>query len=929
MLCMVGVTLSLFAAEVTAVQAKTAVRRWIGFDSALGCRLGEASDEVRTFSTTNNVNFHVVKLKGGGFVVTSADTRMSPVVAFSSEGDFSEDDGNPLLALLMGDFSSLGSRAGSSPARRKRAGTLMSAASSSNANERKWERLLGGGTRLMSDDGQSLISDIRVESFVESKWGQEKENFGPCYNYSTPSNYPCGCVATAGAQVMRYFQWPSSTMSMPQFTNTYCEVDGINVPLTTQGGVYDWSNMPFDAWNASKSQSQAIGKLTADIGICCGMSYGEEYSGIGGYMLAETFTNHFGYGSALAVQWDGTEDISGTDDLRRAVLSNLDARFPVVFSIMGDVDNGHAIIGDGYGYLDSKLFIHMNFGWYGNKNAWYSPPDLATGNDEDFNYSIVNGFIFNIIPDMPPSTVICSGRVLDLDGVPIENADVACYRGEEEVARAKTNARGIYALKLQPGEYDVKAIFGDLSSEATNVTLSANVATPTAYPNTFYKQPEPKVNNICDLNFVIELIKSVDAPQFDPPSCQFYPSTNIAITCTTSDATIRYTLDGSEPTETSDEYTEPIHIDDDVIIKVRAWKKGMNPSAEVSASYAYDYTKGVQKGNNFNDPFKISGAVGSRVVANNYNYTVEAGEPEHTYEEGLGAYAQFKTIWYEWTAPESGDVTFSTELINGPYWYTSMIAVYTGDSLSSIERVCYDSDEDEDGIAIKEFHVTKGVKYRIVGMTYWEEDYGQFTLKWNGMLGVYTVTFDPGEGYVYPETKIVEHEKKYGELPVPVREGFTFEGWMWGETAIDKDSDVIADRNHVLVAQWNINQYAVTFDANGGTGGTSVKQDYGSQIVVPGPDGMERTGYKFAGWSPEVAETVPASNVTYVAQWTPNEYSVAFDGNSGEGDMPPTNLLYGTEYALPSNSFFKSVQSFIGWSLSPDGEVKYADGATV
>ena len=95
---------ALSAATVTADQAKTAVQRWLSDDPALGCPIQGSVGEVRTCTPANAASFHVVKLATGGFVVTSADTRRAPVVAFSSGADLVEDDANPLWVLLKRDL---------------------------------------------------------------------------------------------------------------------------------------------------------------------------------------------------------------------------------------------------------------------------------------------------------------------------------------------------------------------------------------------------------------------------------------------------------------------------------------------------------------------------------------------------------------------------------------------------------------------------------------------------------------------------------------------------------------------------------------------------------------------------------------------------------------------------------------------------------
>ena len=193
---------------------------------------------------------------------------------------------------------------------------------------------------------------------------------------------------------MRYFEWPRSDVNVAQFTNPYCAVAGVTQTMTTQGGYYDWSLMPLvPSSSISTEQRQAIGKLTSDIGICVGMSYASGGSGAGGYMLAEAFTNRFGYANALAAQWGDDEnvvDISGTDDMKNALLSNFDAGLPVAIGLSGD--GGHEIVGDGYGYSGDTLYLHFNMGWSGSDDAWYAPPNMAG----TCNFSVLNGFVCNV-----------------------------------------------------------------------------------------------------------------------------------------------------------------------------------------------------------------------------------------------------------------------------------------------------------------------------------------------------------------------------------------------------------------------------------------------------------------------------------------------------------------------------------------------------
>ena len=141
------------------------------------------------------------------------------------------------------------------------------------------------------------------------------------------------------------------------------------------------------------------------------------------------------------------------------------------------------------------------------------------------------------------------------------------------------------------------------------------------------------------------------------------------------------------------------------------------------------------------------------------------------------------------------------------------------------------------------------------------------------------VAFAANGGNVSEQTRWVVKGAVIGVLPTPTRTGYTFAGWWTaasGGTQISASTTVTG--NVTYYAHWTVNQYTVTFEGNGGALGESAlpsvaaEQDYGSAIVAPT---ATRTGYTFTGWQPAVLETVPASNVTYTAQW---KEAVSFPG---------------------------------------------------
>ena len=153
---------------------------------------------------------------------------------------------------------------------------------------------------------------------------------------------------------------------------------------------------------------------------------------------------------------------------------------------------------------------------------------------------------------------------------------------------------------------------------------------------------------------------------------------------------------------------------------------------------------------------------------------------------------------------------------------------------------------------------------------------------------------------------------KYGlaiSVPTVSREGHTFSGWS---PAVDA---TVPAHNVTYVAQWQVNQYTLTFDANGGTGGTSRLQNYGAAVAVPT---VTMTGYTLYGWTPPVPATVPAANCTYTASWQVNSHVVTFNANGGTGGTRATRN-YGTRITPPTVR--RTGYTFVSWEPTPEQTV--------
>lgn len=181
-------------------------------------------------------------------------------------------------------------------------------------------------------------------------------------------------------------------------------------------------------------------------------------------------------------------------------------------------------------------------------------------------------------------------------------------------------------------------------------------------------------------------------------------------------------------------------------------------------------------------------------------------------------------------------------------------------------------------------------------------------------------------------------------LKNPTRTGYTFTGWTGSNGTTPQTSVIInsgSTGNKSYAANWKINTYTLTYNANGGSvSPTSKSLTYGSQYgTLPTPT---RTGYTFNGWYTAASggskvsstTTIGANNITIYAQWKPIYYKIAFDPNGGIFDEndPMWDIIpsYDMEVKLTKNKFTRVGYKFNGWNTKPDGSgVSYSDEQTV
>ncbi len=433
---------SLWGRPTTAYEAQMVVTGWLNESfQPLGMALGRSVSDVESFEDDEGREiYYVVHLQPSGFVIVPADDEIEPIIGFTDDGNYDPSLANPLGALVSSDLHERVTKVQNSIA--LHVNTVV-------RSQSKWRDLLERAENPRDEyELMSLVcvSDVRVIPLIRSEWGQATACGLPSYNYYVPNQYPSGCLATAMAQVMRYFRHPSEGIGVHEFEIT---VDRLKQMAKTRGGdgvggPYRWGDMPLRPQSncsaLTQINRQAIGTLCYDAAVAVKMTF--EFDGSSSFMRdgKNALINTFQYGNAI-LAYDAGRDISRY--LKEIINPNLDAKTPVILAIINpdQQNSGHAVVCDGYGYDTETLYHHLNMGWAGISDIWYNLPHIDASRGQ---FASVFGCIYNI--RISGTGEIISGRVLDTNGQPVANVSFFAQEDGQVPLTAVTDGRGIYAL---------------------------------------------------------------------------------------------------------------------------------------------------------------------------------------------------------------------------------------------------------------------------------------------------------------------------------------------------------------------------------------------------------------------------------------------------------------------------------------------------
>lgn len=300
-----------------------------------------------------------------GFVIVAGDDRADAILGYSTEGSYDEqnlpDNFRFYLQLLSSDMQAL--MESESPSRRAVA-----------------------------------IHDA-IAPLIQTKWNQGSATAdGFIYNTMCPtlSGKHCltGCVATAGAQIMYYYQYPESTEGVEGYQANY-QYTPIN-DITVQGlpeTSFDWDKMKlsYTASDQGTEEQEEVAKLMLYAGFAAQMKYGTGASSSNSQKLCKGLVKFFDYDPECQVVLRSSYSVSQWDEM---MYNELENGRPIIYSGQSDVEGGHAFICDGY---DGDGLYHFNWGWGGNYNGYFK---LAATNPYpgtyDNNGTLYDGFVNDI-----------------------------------------------------------------------------------------------------------------------------------------------------------------------------------------------------------------------------------------------------------------------------------------------------------------------------------------------------------------------------------------------------------------------------------------------------------------------------------------------------------------------------------------------------
>lgn len=447
------------------VNVETAQKVAVAFMKSKG--YSQTDKLVDVTAQTSFREFYIFAAADSGFVLVSADDCVVPILGYSTSSHFETKEILDHVREWLDDYES---------------GIRFCRENFGGNEESDWSYYLNGTI-------PSPLRESAVSPLLTTTWNQSPYYNNQCpYDNSYGRRAVCGCVATATAQIMKYWNHPASGYGSYSYTSNY---GLLSADFNT---TYAWSSMP-NSLSASSSSAQvnAVAKLIYHVGVAVEMDYTANSSGA--YTLNCCADLRPSTETALMQYFKYRPDMvyiskSNYTDAQWSTLlrTELDQSRPILYSGR-DASSGHAFVCDGY---NNNGMFHFNWGWGGYCDGYYTlgalnPSSGGTGGNATYTFNLYNQALLGIRPNTnwntSGTTTVTTTTSGGTSGCTVSGA--GSYSYGSTITLHATNAPGCTftgwsdGCKCNPrqlyangGSYSFTAQFSGNGGSSTNYTIT-------------------------------------------------------------------------------------------------------------------------------------------------------------------------------------------------------------------------------------------------------------------------------------------------------------------------------------------------------------------------------------------------------------------------------------------------------------------------
>ena len=427
------------------------------------------SEFVDLSKTIDYKNFYIFSTENS-FVVVSADDRVMPILAYSDDFPFVTEEMPANISYWMNSLND------------EIQYVIDNDIAASKEIESDWDNLKNGVKP--EPEQRSFVAPL-----VVTHWDQNVPYMNMC-----PGGSVAGCVATAMAQLMKYWEWPHKG----EGSHSYEENDYGTISVNFANTIYDWDNMIAkpDA-TSTQAQQNAVATLTYHCGVSVNMDYSPQGSGAYPSDIEYALETYFDYDTTLH---DAYKEYYSDMQWKNMLKSELDAARPVLYSGWDVNGAGHCFVCDGY---DENDYFHFNWGWGGYCDGYFAigllnPGTGGTGSGSGV-YNENNYILVGVVPNVPsissPSDVVAEvdGHDVTITWTPDEEAHHYKVYRDGLVINNNVTGNSFFENDLPYGtyKYQVRSVKSDgyysLLSESADAVVSYEGPIPTNVTATQYE----------------------------------------------------------------------------------------------------------------------------------------------------------------------------------------------------------------------------------------------------------------------------------------------------------------------------------------------------------------------------------------------------------------------------------------------------------